>query len=126
MTLALNDVTPGHQNLGGLNSIALTFSSAIRAIAPALFSSLYAYGVTHQILGGQFGIVIIAVIAGGFWVVCQFLPKQVEDKPDDKKKGEEQQDEALGDGIGDAVKKLSHDRDSEAQPLLLNGNASRG
>lgn len=126
MTLALNDVTPGHQNLGGLNSIALTFSSAIRAIAPALFSSLYAYGVTHQILGGQFGIIIIAVIAGGFWVACQALPKQVEDKPDDKKKGEGQQDEALGDEIGDAAKKLSHGQDSETQPLLLNGNASRG
>ncbi|QDS71969.1 hypothetical protein FKW77_001254 [Venturia effusa] len=89
VSLALNDVTPGHQNLGSLNSIALTFSSAIRAVAPALFSSLYAFGVTHQILGGEFGIIIIAVIAGGFWLACQFLPKQVEDRPDDKKTDEE-------------------------------------
>ncbi|KAE9985138.1 hypothetical protein EG327_004806 [Venturia inaequalis] len=118
VTLALNDVTPGHQNLGGLNSIALTFSSAIRAITPALFSSLYAYGVTHQILGGEFGIVIIAVTAGGFWVACQFLPSQVENKPGDKNK-----DEALDDGSVDAVKKS---RRSEAEPLLSDGNATKG
>lgn len=123
MTLALNDVTPGDQNLGGLNSIALTFSSAIRAITPALVSSLYAYGVTHQIMGGQFGIIIIALMAGGFWVACQFLPKQVEDKPDDKKKDEEQQDEVLDEESVDALKKSSH---SEAQPLLSNRTAARG
>ncbi|TID20758.1 putative peptide/nitrate transporter [Venturia nashicola] len=121
VTLALNDVTPGHQNLGGLNSIALTFSSAIRSITPALFSSLYAYGVTHQILGGELGIVVIALFAGGFWVACQFLPKQIEDQPDGKKKDIEQQDGKLNDRNVDPVKKSSS---SEAQPLLSNGNAT--
>jgi len=94
-------------------------------VAPALFSSLYAYGVTHQILGGQFGIVIIAIIAGGFWVACQFLPKQVEDKPEDKKKDAEQQNEALIDGQGDSVRRTNgHARSNEAQPLLSNGHVS--
>jgi len=121
----LNDVTPGHQNLGSLNSIGLTFSSGIRAVAPALFSSIYAYGVTHQILGGQFGIVIIAVIAGGFWVACQFLPRQVEDKPKEKKKDVEQQDEALTDGQGDSVRRRNgHVRSNEAQSSLSNGDVS--
>lgn len=118
-------MTPGHQNLGSLNSIGLTFNSAIRAVAPALFSSLYAYGVTHQILGGQLGVIVIAIIAGGFWIACQFLPKQVEDKPKDKKKDEEQQDERLADGSGDLIAKINgHGRGSEGRPLLSNGNAN--
>jgi hypothetical protein len=93
-------------------------------VTPALFSSLYAYGVTHQILGGQLGIVIIAIIAAGFWVACQFLPKQVEDRPKDKKKDVEQQDEALADGEGDPITKTNgHNENAEAQPLLSNSNS---
>lgn len=123
MSLALNDVSPGHQNLGSLNSIGLTFNSGIRAVTPALFSSLYAYGVTHQILGGQFGIVIIAMFAGGFWVACQFLPKPVDDEPKNMKKDVEQQDEAPANREGEPIAKTNgHDENSEAQPLLSHGN----
>lgn len=120
-------MTPGHQNLGSLNSIGLTFSSGIRAISPALFASIYAYGVAHKILGGQFGIVIIAMFAAGFWVACQFLPKQVEDRPmDTKKKDVEQQDETRAEGGHDTVSKMNGpSENAEVQPLLSNGNVQR-
>ncbi|KAK6610953.1 major facilitator superfamily transporter [Botrytis cinerea] len=50
--LALNDIAPSSETLGTLNSIALAVTSGTRAFVPALFTIIFAYGVTHQILWG--------------------------------------------------------------------------
>jgi len=79
--LALNDISPNPHTLGTLNALGLTVNSAVRAVTPALFSSLYAFGVRKQILWGQLGIIVLAVLAGGFWVLAQFLPEKAEGRP---------------------------------------------
>jgi len=47
MQLALDDIAPSPATLGTLNGLALTLVSGVRAVAPALFASLFAMGVRH-------------------------------------------------------------------------------
>ncbi|PNS18455.1 hypothetical protein CAC42_6272 [Sphaceloma murrayae] len=79
--LALNDISPSHQTLGTLNALALTLVSGIRAVAPASFASLYAFGVGHQILGGYliFAIIIFLSILASLWV--RWLPDKAYGTP---------------------------------------------
>ncbi|KAJ7153038.1 MFS transporter [Mycena crocata] len=59
--LALNAVSPSPLVLGTLNAIALTLLSATRAVSPVLFSSIFAAGIRHQVLGGY---LVWAVLIG--------------------------------------------------------------
>lgn len=61
--LALNAVAPSPAVLGTLNGIALSMNSGVRAFAPAAFSSLFAVGVGHQILGGYLALVVLTVLS---------------------------------------------------------------
>ncbi|QSZ30684.1 hypothetical protein DSL72_000242 [Monilinia vaccinii-corymbosi] len=74
--LALNDIAPSSQTLGTLNSIALAVNSGTRAFVPALFTVIFAYGVTHQILWGYFIWVFEVLVAIGLVIAVQFLPKE--------------------------------------------------
>ncbi|KAF5879442.1 putative major facilitator superfamily transporter protein [Botrytis fragariae] len=74
--LALNDIAPSSENLGTLNSIALAVTSGTRAFVPALFTIIFAYGVTHQILWGYFIWVFEIFVAIGLVIAVQFLPKE--------------------------------------------------
>ncbi|KZV92455.1 MFS general substrate transporter [Exidia glandulosa HHB12029] len=76
--LALNDISPGPHAFGTLNGIALSLSSGVRAISPASITSLYAYGVKHQILKGHLAWVVMVAIAAGFGLVLQWLPAKSE------------------------------------------------
>jgi hypothetical protein len=51
--LAVNDIAPSHETLGTLNSIVLALQSGLRAIAPAVATSIYATGVKYRILDGH-------------------------------------------------------------------------
>lgn len=85
--LALNAVTPNPGVLGTLNGIALAVSAGVRAVAPALFTSIFAIGVGNRILGGHLIWLIISLVAAGNTVtVWVFLPKQINEKPGDVKK----------------------------------------
>jgi uncharacterized membrane protein YhiD involved in acid resistance len=96
-------------------------------VAPALFSSIYAYGVTYQILGGELGIIVLALAAAGFWVACQFLPKQVEDMPKNKDSDVEEQVEGVD--VEEEAEDSSTNKsnvtvqEAERQPLLQNGDS---
>ncbi|PSK59155.1 hypothetical protein B9Z65_3479 [Elsinoe australis] len=79
--LALNDVAPSFQTLGTLNAIALTLVSGIRAVAPAGFASLFAFGVGHKILGGYFIWVIIVLLGASLSFFVQWLPEKAYGKP---------------------------------------------
>lgn len=78
--LALNDIAPSHATLGTLNAIALTLVSGIRAVAPALFASLFATGVKNQIMGGLFVWPILVVMALVLLPAIRYLPEKAEGK----------------------------------------------
>lgn len=73
--LALNDVSPDARVLGTLNALALTGSSALRAFAPAVFTSLFALGARTQWLWGYAIWVLLVALALGFTVVARYLPE---------------------------------------------------
>jgi len=78
--LALNDIAPSPLTLGTLNALALTLVSGIRAIAPALFASLYATGVRNHILSGYFIWVFLVLLAVAAAVAVRWLPEEAQGK----------------------------------------------
>ena len=76
--LALNDVAPSPAVLGTLNAIALAVMSGTRAVAPALFASLFATGVREQILGGYLVWVILIVMAVGVTGLVMRVPERAQ------------------------------------------------
>ena len=79
--LALNDISPNHRALGTLNALALTLVCGIRAIAPALFASLFAVGVSGHILGGHLVWVVLVGIAVALVGAMRWLPAKAGGKP---------------------------------------------
>jgi hypothetical protein len=78
--LVLNDIAPSPSTLGTLNALALTLNSGIRAVAPALFASIFATGVRLRLLHGHLVWVVLVLLGIGLSVAVQWLPKQAEGK----------------------------------------------
>jgi hypothetical protein len=78
--LALNDIAPSHATLGTLNALALALVSGLRSFAPALFTSLFAWGVKKHIMNGYFIWAILVALALGYNVVLRWLPAKAEGK----------------------------------------------
>jgi hypothetical protein len=76
--LTLNDIAPSPATLGTLNALALTLNSAIRAVAPALFASIFATGVRLGWLDGHLVWVVLVLLGVGLGVAVQWLPEQAE------------------------------------------------
>ncbi|KAK1833445.1 peptide/nitrate transporter-like protein [Podospora conica] len=76
--LALNDAAPSPRVLGTLNAVALTLSSAIRSVAPAATTALYAVGVRDQIFGGNLIWVVLVPLAAALGVAVEWLPEKRE------------------------------------------------
>jgi len=76
--LALNDISPTPAALGTLNALALTLVSGIRAVAPALFASLFATGARTQALGGYMIWVVLVVMTMGTAALTWYLPAKAE------------------------------------------------
>lgn len=74
--LALNDIAPSHETLGTLNSISLAVTSGIRAIAPAIATSVFAIGVKYHILCGYLFWFTNVLVALGLLAVLRFLPEK--------------------------------------------------
>ncbi|KAF1344260.1 major facilitator superfamily transporter [Delphinella strobiligena] len=91
--LALNDISPSPQVLGTLNAVALAMTSGIRAVAPALFSSIFATGVEHHILNGYLVWFILVPMAAGVNVVVRFLPAKADSGMQRDRADEEQHEE---------------------------------
>jgi len=68
--------------LATLNSLALALSSGVRALAPALSTSIFAIGVRGQILRGQLAWVIMIVQGVALIVGVRYLPKKAEGRID--------------------------------------------
>ncbi|MCJ1225831.1 hypothetical protein MMC12_002480 [Toensbergia leucococca] len=78
--LALNDVSPSPTTLGTLNAIALTLATGIRAIAPIVFTSIFATGTRTQILSGYLVWLILVLLALVTIAAIRWLPKKAEGK----------------------------------------------
>jgi hypothetical protein len=88
--LALNDIAPTYASLGTLNAIALTVVSALRAFAPALFSSIFATGARMQLLNGYLVWLVLIILALAFTVAIRWLPEKAEGKLKQEEEEEEQ------------------------------------
>lgn len=74
--LILNDIAPFPSALGALNGLSLSCSAAVRALAPAVMSSLYAVGVDNRILGGQLAWIILIVLGVVYNGIVRQLPRK--------------------------------------------------
>ncbi|KAF2627019.1 MFS general substrate transporter [Macroventuria anomochaeta] len=79
--LAVNDIAPSHETFGTLNAITLALSSGVRAVAPALATSVYAIGVKYHILGGQLFWLFNVILALGLIGLLRLLPEKAEGRP---------------------------------------------
>jgi hypothetical protein len=75
--LAVNEISPSPATLGTLNAVALTMSSAARAVMPGLFSSLFATGVRSQILAGYLAWAVLIASVLILIILTQFLPPAI-------------------------------------------------
>jgi hypothetical protein len=67
--------------LATINAIALTVSSGIRAVAPALFTTIYAFSIKSGWLDGHLAWIFVVAIAMGLSLACRFLPEAAEGRP---------------------------------------------
>lgn len=87
--MAVNDIAPSTQTLGTMNAIALTLSSALRSVVPALATSLFAVGVRYQILHGQLAWIVLSLSTVILAVSLRWLPAKAEGKTAKKEVDEE-------------------------------------
>jgi hypothetical protein len=67
--------------LGTVNGIALTLVSGLRAVAPALFASIFATGARTQALGGYLVWLVLVLLVVVYAVVARYLPAKADGKP---------------------------------------------
>jgi hypothetical protein len=78
----MNDVSPSPHVLATVNGLALTVNTAIRAVAPILFTSVYATGVKLGWLDGHLFWVVITVLGLLLNVAVYYLPAAAEGRPE--------------------------------------------
>ena len=66
--MILTNAAPPEQ-LGAANGLSQTTASIMRALAPAIFSTLFAISVEHKLLGG-FLVYVIALFVSMFGVLA--------------------------------------------------------
>ncbi|KAF2688503.1 MFS general substrate transporter [Lentithecium fluviatile CBS 122367] len=79
--LAVNDIAPSHETFGTLNAMVLATQSGLRAVFPAVSTSVYAVGVKYHLIGGQMFWVLITLIAMGLRPLVSYLPEKAQGKP---------------------------------------------
>ena len=80
--------------MGTLNAVALALSSGIRAVTPALATSIFAVGVKYHIAGGQLFWIVAIIIALGQLFIIRLLPRKAEgriERDDDEEEEQEQE-----------------------------------
>jgi hypothetical protein len=78
--LCVNNVSPSAASLGTMNGLALSLVAGIRAVAPALFASLFATGVKTQILDGYLIWLVMLIMTLILFVAIRFLSEKAEGK----------------------------------------------
>ncbi|KIK76845.1 hypothetical protein PAXRUDRAFT_835199 [Paxillus rubicundulus Ve08.2h10] len=70
---------PNRRSLGALHGLAQTTASVVRAIGPASATSLFAYSIQHNFVGGYGVYIVIILIAMATSPLCARLPDDVAD-----------------------------------------------
>ena len=77
----MNDISPSPAVLGTLNAVALTVTSAVRAVTPASITPIFAAGVKGHILGGHLAWVVLVILALGLAaIIWGAFPKAADGK----------------------------------------------
>jgi uncharacterized membrane protein len=79
--LFINDICPSATELATLNALSLTISSGIRAVTPAAFTSLFAFGVKIGWLDGHMTWLILAGLTIPLSLALLFVPQAVKVRP---------------------------------------------
>lgn len=95
MQLFVNDISPSPTVLATVNALSLTVNSAVRAASPALFTSIYAWGVKKQWADGHLVWFILIAIALLVNVSVYFIPEQAEGRPEKKVKAQANEDDGI-------------------------------
>ena len=83
--LIINNISLSPATLGTVNGIALTLVSGLRAVAPALFASIFATGARTQVLGGYLVWVVLIVLVTSYAVLVRYLPAKADGRPEKKR-----------------------------------------
>ena len=89
--LMLNDISPSPTVNATINALALAITSGIRAFMPAIFTSIFAFGVKWGAIDGHLVWVCLEVLCIGLVVLIQFVPAKAAGEP--KKKANSQQED---------------------------------
>lgn len=89
--LCLNDVAPSPEVNATLNALALVVTSGVRAVAPALSTSVFALGVKRGWIDGHLFWVVLCVLALALSAILRWLPARAEG---DLKRKSQETDEA--------------------------------
>lgn len=79
--LFVNDVCPTPSALSTINALSMMVNSALRASAPAIFTSLFALSVKLRWAEGHLCWLVLAVLTLPLGVVLYHLPKSLEKGP---------------------------------------------
>ena len=71
----LTDAVPDRTSLGATNGFAQTTASTMRAIAPAASSSIFAFSLEHNILGGTLVYWLLDIVVLGALCASVRFPK---------------------------------------------------
>jgi magnesium-transporting ATPase (P-type) len=74
----LNDISPSHHTLGLISAVSLVLTSAVRAFSPTFFTTVFAFGVSEQILRGYFIWLVLLGFALILTIAAFYLPKRAE------------------------------------------------
>jgi hypothetical protein len=77
--------------LGTLNALALTLNSALRAFAPVLFTSIFAWGVKWGFADGHLVWFFLVFLALTLIPACYFLPEAAEGRLKKPQQSDEEQ-----------------------------------
>lgn len=72
--LGLQEASPSRRILGTLNAVAETCSSLVRAVVPAVSTSIYAIGIRQQLLGGYLIWIVLILLGSTLTVTLSSLP----------------------------------------------------
>ena len=57
--MSVSSAAPNKRSLGAMNGLAQTIVSTLRALGPAAATSLFAFSLQNNILGGQFAYAVL-------------------------------------------------------------------
>jgi hypothetical protein len=71
---------PAKNVLGAVNGLAQTTASMVRAVGPALTTSLFAFSKEHNILNGNAVYLVLIILAGVLMWLGSQLPDEIQDR----------------------------------------------